>query len=140
MPLKEQNGNSQGSHGSQPGWNVVTKHPKPEHKVPPKAQLSTPGAEHAAAALLGARAPSGALLTKTPTAGELQEMQAKMAKGQQMPMVTPRMPAHRVAVADADDDDDGIEDVKSALMSKDQLKKSLERRKKRKAALEAARS
>lgn len=132
MPLKEQNGNSQSSHGS-------GKLPKAEIKVP-KAEIKLPTAQGKVPVKAQAATPQAVLagLGAKPSAEEMLAIKDEISNARGGPLVTPQPAAgNRRAGAD-DDDDDGLEDVRTALMSREQLKRSLERRKKRKQAALAA--
>lgn len=144
MPLKEQNGNSQGTTGSQHAkpWRDVKPDIKPDVRpdvkpdVKPdikpdiKAVAHTPLAA-SRAGLSGAPACGGGKPAGLP-------MQHRAAPGK--PVVMPKLPAASNRLAAFDEGESGLGDITSTLMSRDELKRSLERRKKRKerAALAAA--
>lgn len=138
MPLKEQNGNSQGTTGSQHAKHL--RDVKPDIKRDVKPATSTPAA--VAWAGLPVARPSGGAVGAGQADVKPVGLPAKHGAAPAKPLVTPKLPAasNRLAVPASDEEEEEVEDIRSTLMSKDELKRSLERRKKRKerAALAAA--
>lgn len=155
VPLKEQDGNSQGAkyldmkedlkadiNRAKSMVKAAGVHSKPSkhaaHRPASAMAANTPAtkpsklsAPTTVAAGLNTGKSSG--VGKTPAAG---------AAGAPLPMVTPKLPGEGVRRPLHEGDElDEVEDYRSSLLSKEDLKRTLERRKKRKEqrALEAAR-
>lgn len=142
MPLKEQNGNSQSTNGSQHAKHIAIKEAKldiKEAKLDIKPAAATPAAM-AWAGLPSARKSAAA----GPAAAAQPDVKPPGLPGNAppaKPMATANKPlAGRQPSMAATDDDGEEDDLKGLVLSKAELKRSLERRKKRKerAALAAA--